>query len=220
MAKKPFFLKDNSKPVWTEAFLCGTLSLSLAIVENMGKFSCVISGRMFVWLGAPGPHLTHSLLLHILCFSSVIHDLNFLPNQVQKSIFCSLRSCIIVPCVHGALGSGSVDFFFFLYIFLALLQTKSANTLLLNHVFSVLCLFFKGTDNCCFGKTLTTLSLTPISPVIFMKGFAVFSVSKANSYPASQISPFPHCLGQSHFRQSSTTCGKHLALFSWVILMD
>lgn len=76
MAKKPFFLKDNSKPVWTEAFLCGTLSLSLAIVENMGKFSCVISGRMFVWLGAPGPHLTHSLLLHILCFSCVIHDLN------------------------------------------------------------------------------------------------------------------------------------------------
>lgn len=55
----------------------------------------------------------------------------------------------------------------------------------------MLCLFFKGTDNCCFGKTLTTLSLTPISPVIFMKGFAVFNVSKANSYPASQISRFP-----------------------------
>lgn len=81
--------------------------------------------------------------------------------------------------------------FFFFLIFLAPLQTKSANTLLLNHVFSVLCLFFKGTDNCCFGKTLTTLSLSPINPVIFMKDFAVLNVSKANSYPASQMDHFP-----------------------------
>lgn len=158
----------------------------------MEKFSCVISGKLCL-CGLELHDSLSSLLLGVVCFCCAIHDPNFLPNQVKKSIFCSLRSCIIVPCVHGALGNDCVDFFifFFFILFLAPLQTKSANTLLLNHVFSVLCLFFKGTDNCCFGKTLTTWSLTPISPVIFMKGFAVFSVSKANSYPASQISHFP-----------------------------
>lgn len=63
-------------------------------------FLCGQWENVFVWFGAPGPHLIHSLLLYIVCFSCVKHDLNFLPNQVQKSIFCSFRSsdhCSMCP---------------------------------------------------------------------------------------------------------------------------
>lgn len=158
------------------------------LLKTWKSFLCDQWENVFVWLGALGPHSTHSLLLYIVCFSCVIHDLNFL-SRYRNPYFAPSNP---VSLFHVSMVLWVVVVLIFLFlVFLAALQTKSANTLLLNHVFSMLCLFFKGTDNCCFGKTLTTLSLTPISPVIFMKGFAVFSVSKANSYPASQISHFP-----------------------------